>query len=62
MFYCATLHPDPAKQNILLAGASDKKVYQFDLDTGDMVQARHQCFPFTRTLLLVTYLGYAASC
>lgn len=38
MFYCATLHPDPAKQNIMLAGASDKKVYQFDLDTGDMVQ------------------------
>lgn len=40
MFYCATLHPDPAKQNILLAGASDKRVYQFDLDTGDMVQVR----------------------
>jgi hypothetical protein len=40
MFYCATLHPDPAKQNVLLAGASDKRVYQFDLDTGDMVQVR----------------------
>lgn len=40
MFYCATLHPDPAKQNVLLAGAADKRVYQFDLATGDMVQVR----------------------
>eukprot|EP00892_Ulva_mutabilis_P000878 jgi/Ulvmu1/10791/UM069_0025.1 len=41
MFYCATLHPDPAKQNVLLAGAADKRVYQFDLDSGDMVQEYH---------------------
>lgn len=40
MFYCATIHPNPAKQNVLLAGAADKRVYQFDLATGDMVQVR----------------------
>mmetsp|Transcript_18506 Transcript_18506/g.51945 ORF Transcript_18506/g.51945 Transcript_18506/m.51945 type:complete len:569 (-) Transcript_18506:353-2059(-) len=34
--YCVTLHPE--KQNVLLAGASDKKIYQWDLDSGDIVQ------------------------
>ena len=36
--YCVTLHPE--KQNVLLAGASDKKIYQWDLDSGDVVQVR----------------------
>ena len=40
MFYCSVLHPDPAKQNVLMAGCQDKKVYQWDMDTGDLVQAR----------------------
>ena len=41
MFYCATLHPEPAKENVVLAGASDKKIYQYDLNSGDMVQEYH---------------------
>ena len=38
VFYCVTLHPDPAKQNVLMAGCHDKRIYQFDLETGDTVQ------------------------
>jgi hypothetical protein len=38
VFYCVTLHPDEGKQNVLMAGCSDKKIYQFDIDTGDTVQ------------------------
>ena len=40
IFYCATLNPDPAQEHVVLAGASDKKIYQFDLKSGDMVQVR----------------------
>ena len=38
MFYCAVFHPDDDKQNVVLAGCGDKKVYQWDADTGDLVQ------------------------
>jgi hypothetical protein len=40
IYYCVTLHPDDGKQNVLMAGCSDKKIYQFDIDTGDTVQVR----------------------
>lgn len=36
--YCVTLHPE--KQNVLLTGASDKKIYQWDIDSGEVVQVR----------------------
>lgn len=38
MYYVAKLHPDDDKQNVLMAGCADKKIYQWDLDTGDLVQ------------------------
>ncbi|KAF5834400.1 WD40-repeat-containing domain protein [Dunaliella salina] len=41
--YCVTLHPE--KQNVLLAGASDKKIYQWDLDSGDIVQIKYLADP-----------------
>lgn len=41
VFYCATLHPEPAKSHMVLAGASDKKVYQFDFNSGDLIQEYH---------------------
>ena len=41
VFYCATLNPDPAKESTVLAGASDKKIYQFDLTSGEMIQEYH---------------------
>ncbi|KAK9851127.1 hypothetical protein WJX84_004948 [Apatococcus fuscideae] len=38
MWFVAKFHPDADKQNVVLAGCSDKKVYQWDMNTGDLVQ------------------------
>ena len=38
--YCGTFHPDAGKGNVLMTGCQDKKVYQWDLDTGDVLQVR----------------------
>ena len=38
MYYTAKLHPDADKQNVLMAGCADKKVYQWDITSGDLVQ------------------------
>ena len=38
MFFCSVFHPDDNKQNVIMAGCGDKKVYQWDADTGDLVQ------------------------
>ena len=39
---CVRLHPHADKQNVLLVGCSDKKVVQWDLNTGDMTQEYDQ--------------------
>lgn len=31
-------HPEADKQNVLMAGCADKKIYQFDFNTGDVEQ------------------------
>ncbi len=36
MCYCVRLKPD--QQNVLMAGTQDKKILQWDLDSGDLVQ------------------------
>ena len=41
MFFTAVFHPDDDKQNVVLAGCADKKVHQWDADTGDLVQVWH---------------------
>ena len=38
MFYVAKFHPE--QQNVMLAGCGDKKIYQWDMDSGDLVQVR----------------------
>jgi pre-mRNA-processing factor 17 len=38
MFYCSVFHPDPDKQDVILAGCGDKKIYQWDARTGEAVQ------------------------
>ena len=38
MFFTAVFHPDDDKQNVVLAGCADKKIHQWDADTGDLVQ------------------------
>ena len=45
MYYTAKLHPNTDKQNMLFAGCADKKVYQWDANSGDLVQVNR-----TRTL------------
>lgn len=36
--YTVKLHPDDDKQNVLMAGTHDKKIMQWDMDSGDLVQ------------------------
>lgn len=38
MYYCCRLHPDEDKQNVLLAGCGDKKIYQWDMNSGELTQ------------------------
>ena len=40
MFFAAKFHPDDSKQNVVMGGCQDKKIYQWDSNTGDLVQAR----------------------
>lgn len=40
LFYCGVFHPDDGKQNVLMSGCGDKRIYQFDLNTGDVEQVR----------------------
>lgn len=34
VYYCVKFHPGDDKQNVFLAGCQDKKIYQFDTQTG----------------------------
>lgn len=34
VYYCVKFHPHDDKQNVFLAGCHDKKIYQFDTQTG----------------------------
>ncbi|KAI8473364.1 MAG: WD40-repeat-containing domain protein [Monoraphidium minutum] len=36
--YCGVFHPEADKQNVLMTGCQDKKIYQWDLETGDVMQ------------------------
>ncbi|XP_037100190.1 pre-mRNA-processing factor 17 [Syngnathus acus] len=36
--YCVKFNPDQEKQNLLVAGMSDKKIVQWDIRTGEVVQ------------------------
>ena len=40
--FCVTFNPDADKQNIFLTGCQDKKIYQFDINTGKVVQEYDQ--------------------
>lgn len=47
MFFTAKFHPDDDKQNVCMAGCQDKKCYQWDMNTGDLVQVRTDCILLT---------------
>lgn len=38
MFFTARFHPADDKQNVIMGGCADKKIHQWDSDTGDTVQ------------------------
>ncbi|KAI8981425.1 WD40-repeat-containing domain protein [Pilobolus umbonatus] len=51
--YCATFNPDTDKQNIFLAGYSDKKIVQFDINTGEITQEYDQHLGAINTITFV---------
>ncbi|KAI8967481.1 WD40-repeat-containing domain protein, partial [Mycotypha africana] len=51
--YCATFNPDEDKQNIFLAGYSDKKIVQFDINTGEITQEYDQHLGAVNTITFV---------
>ena len=51
MAYAAVLHPE--KQNILMAAQSDKKIVQYDMNTGDVVQEYDQHLGAVNTVMPV---------
>ncbi|KAI9024764.1 WD40-repeat-containing domain protein [Hyaloraphidium curvatum] len=51
--YVVRFNPDADKQNIFLAGCADKKIYQFDTNTGDIVQEYDQHLGAVNTITFV---------
>ncbi|CAO1615241.1 unnamed protein product [Sympodiomycopsis kandeliae] len=51
--YCIKFHPDEDKQNIFLAGMSDKKIIQYDINTGEITQEYNQHLGAVNTLTFV---------
>ena len=54
MFFTAKFHPDDDKQNVLMAGCQDKKVYQWDMNSGDLVQVCTNASPAHHLILIQT--------
>ncbi|KIJ38951.1 hypothetical protein M422DRAFT_231020 [Sphaerobolus stellatus SS14] len=51
--YVIKFHPDDDKQNIFLAGMSDKKIIQYDMDSGEIVQEYDQHLGPVNTITFV---------
>ena len=51
--YCVTFNPDEDKQNTFLAGCSDKKIVQFDSNTGEITQEYDQHLGAVNTITFV---------
>ncbi|XP_068669647.1 uncharacterized protein [Aristolochia californica] len=51
--YVVKFNPDEDKQNILLAGMSDKKIVQWDMNTGDITQEYDQHLGAVNTITFV---------
>mmetsp|Transcript_25963 Transcript_25963/g.42613 ORF Transcript_25963/g.42613 Transcript_25963/m.42613 type:complete len:568 (-) Transcript_25963:382-2085(-) len=51
--YCAKLHPDPDKQNYILAGCSDKKIIQWDMNSNTIVQEYDQHLGAVNTVTFI---------
>ncbi|KAF9015048.1 pre-mRNA splicing factor [Cyathus striatus] len=51
--YVIRFHPDEDKQNIFLAGMSDKKIIQYDMDSGEITQEYDQHLGPVNTITFV---------
>lgn len=51
--YCIKFHPDEDKQNIFLAGMNDKKIIQYDMNSGEITQEYNQHLGAVNTLTFV---------
>ncbi|KAJ3295640.1 pre-mRNA-processing factor 17 [Borealophlyctis nickersoniae] len=51
--YCVKFHPDEDKQHIFLTGCADKKVHQFDINTGAVTQEYDQHLGAINTITFV---------
>jgi len=51
--YVVKLHPDEDKQNVLLAGMSDKKIVQWDMNSGEITQEYDQHLGAVNTITFV---------
>ncbi|KAI0032483.1 pre-mRNA splicing factor [Vararia minispora EC-137] len=51
--YVVRFHPDEDKQNIFLAGMSDKKIVQYDINTGEITQEYDQHLGPVNTITFV---------
>ncbi|KAL7753380.1 hypothetical protein RI367_001155 [Sorochytrium milnesiophthora] len=53
MPYCVKFNPDPDKQHLFLTGQADKKIYQFDINSGEIVQEYDQHLGAVNTITFV---------
>jgi pre-mRNA-processing factor 17 len=51
--YVVRFHPDEDKQNVFLAGMSDKKIVQYDMNSGDIIQEYDQHLGPVNTITFV---------
>ncbi|KND01868.1 uncharacterized protein SPPG_03658 [Spizellomyces punctatus DAOM BR117] len=51
--YCVKFNPDEDKQHLFLTGCADKKIYQFDINTGEVVQEYDQHLGAVNTITFV---------
>ncbi|KAJ3141089.1 pre-mRNA-processing factor 17 [Geranomyces variabilis] len=51
--YCVKFNPDADKQHIFLTGCADKKIYQFDMNTGEVTQEYDQHLGAVNTITFV---------
>ncbi|EPQ61066.1 WD40 repeat-like protein [Gloeophyllum trabeum ATCC 11539] len=51
--YCIKFHPDEDKQHIFLAGMSDKKIVQYDMNSGEITQEYDQHLGPVNTITFV---------
>eukprot|EP01028_Stygiella_incarcerata_P002294 TRINITY_DN1424_c1_g3_i4.p1 TRINITY_DN1424_c1_g3~~TRINITY_DN1424_c1_g3_i4.p1 ORF type:complete len:667 (-),score=177.37 TRINITY_DN1424_c1_g3_i4:2177-4057(-) len=51
--YCVKVHPDDDKQNICLVGCSDKKIHQWDIERGEVVQEYNEHLATVNTITFI---------